>query len=356
MKIAVGMSGGIDSSVAAMLLKEQGHDVIGVTMAIWKGEATDIPEKRHACYGPDEKEDIKDAAAVCKFLGIPFHVLDCADEYEKIVLKYFRNEYLNGRTPNPCVKCNHTMKFGVLPYAVKESGIDFDIFATGHYVRKANDLSSARSLLLKGKDTKKDQSYFLYRLTQKQLKESLFPLGDMLKSDVKQLAKNANLPVADKSESQDFYCGDHKELLGVTDTEGDIVDINGKVLGKHNGTWNFTPGQRKGLGIAAHEPLYVIAVDANSNRVIVGPKSSMKLLSFTVRTPSWISIDKLTEKVECTVKIRYGITEYSARISPIDNGKVNVTLTAPEQIALPPGQSAVFYDGDIVIGGGIIDN
>lgn len=352
MKVAVGMSGGVDSSVAAWLLKEQGNEVVGLCMALWDGEADAAPTGKHACYGPDEAEDIQDAAAVCEALGIPFHVFDCAKEYKKTVLAYFKAEYAAGRTPNPCVKCNHLMKFGFLPAMARRSGLEFDRFATGHYARVRRDAD--RWSLLKGANPKKDQSYFLHRLSQEQLAQCLFPLGELAKEEVRRVAADLKLPTAAKRESQDFYCGDYADLLGLPPKDGSIVDKDGKELGTHQGVWNFTPGQRKGIGLAATEPLYVLGCDAHSNTVTVGKKADALSAAFTASNLNWIAFDHLRAQRRLTVKTRSSHPGAWALVEPLESGDVNVTCDDP-QLAVAPGQSAVFYDGDVVAGGGVIE-
>lgn len=353
MKILVGMSGGVDSSVAALLLKEQGHEVIGVTMSIWgKGNLLKAGSK-NACYGPDEKEDIEEARKVCEEIGIPFHVLDCVEKYEKIVLENFRKEYIMGRTPNPCIWCNSQIKFGALPLLAQESGIEFDKFATGHYAKVEQDLKTGRYLLKTAADVKKDQTYFLYRLSQEQLSKVLFPLGDLKKGEVKKIAEENHLHVFDKEESQDFYSGDYNELLQVEASEGDIVDKYGNVLGKHNGIWNYTFGQRKGLGIAARKPLYVIELNKEKNQVVVGYEEDTYDKALVANDLNWIAFDKLTSEVTLKAKIRSSQDAKTAIIRPYGENEVEVSFEESQK-AIAPGQSIVFYQDDVVLGGGII--
>jgi len=354
MRIAIGMSGGVDSSVAAALLKQQGHEVIGVCMALWDGEYVEGLTGKHSCYGPEEKDDIEDARKVCDFLGIPFHVFDCAAEYKAIVLEYFRQEYAAGRTPNPCVKCNQTMKFGFLPQQLHRAGLQYDAFATGHYAGVSFDPERNRYLLLRGKDRRKDQTYFIYRLSQEQLSRCRFPLTDYTKEEVRKLAEEFKLPTAYKEESQDFYCGDYQELLkGAGTGAGPIVDTSGKVLGRHDGIWKFTPGQRKGLGVCGPEPRYVIRIDAATNTVVVGSREETVCPSFTVEKLNWIPFKRPDAEFNAAVKVRSAQTEVPARIVPLENGLVRVEPQAPIS-AVAPGQSAVFYDDNLVLGGGII--
>ncbi len=354
MKIAVGMSGGVDSSVAALLLKEQGHDVTGLSMSIWDGDDSPLAGSRNACYGPDEKHDIEDAEKVCRMLGIPFHVIDCREMYKETVIRYFREEYLSARTPNPCVVCNHKIKFGTLMSTARSYGIEFDRFATGHYANVGFDTASGRYLLKKGNDTKKDQSYFLYRLDQVQLSEVLFPLGGMTKREVRKIAERAGLPVSCKEESQDFYGGDYRNLLDVNQREGDIVHLDGRLIGRHKGIWNYTPGQRKNLPASNNGPLYVVKLDACNNRVVVGTKNDTAVSRFLVRNINWIAPVGTAERFEAQVKTRYTQGEIQSVIDKID---LDTSMVRPcESVqSVSPGQSAVFYNGDIVIGGGIIE-
>ena len=354
MKVAVGMSGGVDSSVAALILKEEGHDVVGITMSIWGKGKSEIEVKKNACYGPDEKNDIAEAEEICRLIGIPFYVLDCSDQYEKTVLTYFRNEYAAARTPNPCIVCNQKIKFGVLPDAAKRTGIDFEKFATGHYANTVYDSSRNRFLLEKGRDSTKDQTYFLYRLSQEQLADVIFPLGGMTKSEVRAKAKEYGLPVHEKEESQDFYSGDYRDLLNVKEKAGDIVRSDGKVIGIHKGLWNYTPGQRRGIGIAAEEPLYVLSLDPASNRLVVGSKAEACYSSFIVKDINWVAVEKPVSRMDVTVKTRSFQKDAPAIIELTDAGNVKVTLEKAES-GISPGQSAVFYMDDTVLGGGTID-
>ena len=354
MKVAVGMSGGVDSSVAALLMVRAGHEVSGVLMKIWPGP--DAPGAvRSACYGPDEAEDIRAAGDVCARLGIPLRVFDCSANYEALVLRYFREGYLAGTTPNPCVRCNQLVKFGILPDAARGSGLAFDRFATGHYARVEHDAAHGRFLLKKAVDPRKDQSYFLYRLSQEQLATTLFPLGELTKSRVRTIAREEHLPVHDKKESQDFYDGDIGDILRQESLDGDIVDSAGQVLGKHLGVWNYTIGQRKGLGIAHPVPLYVVAIDADNNRLVVGPEEETYARSCVARDCAWVMVKKLAAPAEVQVKVRSGGRFVRAEISPLDGGRTRVVFAEPVS-SVAPGQSAVFYQEDIVLGGGIIES
>lgn len=349
--VIVGLSGGVDSSVAAFLLKQQGYNVIGVTMAIWDGQYKSTG--KHACYGSNEDDEIREAREIAEVLEIPYHVFDCSAEYKESVLEYFKSEYIAGRTPNPCIKCNQLIKFGLLPAMTLKAGIAFDYFATGHYARMEWSEERQRFVMLKGVDPKKDQTYFIYRLNQEQLSKAMLPLGGYNKTEIKEIARKAGIPGYDKDESQDFYSGDYKDLLEVAENPGNIVDSKGKVLGHHTGIWNYTIGQRKGLGIAFAEPLYVISLDKESNTVIVGTREESFNSSFIVTDLNWISIGSLEKPMECTAKIRSAQTEREALIEPLGAGEVKVTFFHPND-AITPGQSAVFYDGEFVLGGGVI--
>lgn len=354
-RVIVAMSGGVDSSVAASLLKEKGYQVVGVTMKIW-GDDIHVETKSgsHACYGPCEVEDIEDAKKVAERLNIPIYIFDLRKEYEVNVLDYFRQEYLSGRTPNPCVRCNEMVKFGALIKKTKDSGIEFDYFATGHYVRVEYDKKLSRYLLKRAKDSRKDQSYFLYALSQKQLGKCLFPLGELTKGEVRKKASNLELGIRDKPESQDFIAGDYSSLLDSPLKPGPILNKDGNILGEHKGIQSYTVGQRRGLGIAVGEPLYVIDIYKEKNAIVVGPKEALYKNELIASGLNWIAIEELKEPIKVTTKIRYLHKESEAKLTPLDNRRVYVRFKKPQR-AITPGQAVVFFDNDVVIGGGTIE-
>lgn len=352
MKIAVGMSGGVDSSVAALILKNEGHEVHGITMKIWDGPASES-EGVHACYGPGEASEIRRAAEVCEAIGIPHTVYDLSKEYRSTIVEYFRNEYKAGRTPNPCVECNMKMKFSLLP-SIAARDTDFEAYATGHYVRKVFDPESGRFFLKTAVDEMKDQSYFLYRLTRRELSMALFPLGTLTKAEVRKIAEEYSLPVKDDPESQDFYEGDYRELIGDCGREGDFVDTGGSVLGKHRGIASYTVGQRRGLGISGSDPLYVLRIDSGSNRIILGRKDEALTPSFLVNSVNRALTPSYMNSFSASVKIRSSHSAIPCTIAPVSESVVRVIPAKPVKFAAP-GQSAVFYNGDILIGGGIIE-
>jgi tRNA-specific 2-thiouridylase len=353
-KIAVGLSGGVDSSVAAALLQEQGHEVIGIIMEIFDGSVGIEESGKHACYGPGEKEDVESAAAVCHTLGIPFHVIDLKKEYKSHVLEYFRNEYLAGRTPNPCIVCNHKLKFGFLLEKAKKIGLDFKMFATGHYAQITK--SGERFLLKRALDLSKDQTYFLYALTQKQISQTIFPLGAYTKQQVRQIAGSLGLETSIRPESQDFIAGgDYSPLFNREEIEeGDIVDEKGNIIGKHRGIIHYTVGQRKGLGIASDSPLYVIRIDAPNNRVIVSDRKNLFSGGLIAKDLNLIAVKTLDMPHDVQVKIRINHNAADATLFPHERSNARLLFKEP-QMALTPGQSAVFYSGDTVLGGGVIE-
>ena len=354
MKVLVGLSGGVDSTVAALILKKQGYDVIGATMEIW-GKDGMVAQSGHkdACYGPDEKESIEDARELAKNLGIPYHVCNCVEQYESIVLENFKSEYVQGRTPNPCVWCNAYIKFGALPQMAKADGIEFDKFATGHYARVEE--KDGKFYLKRGVAPKKDQSYFLYRLKQDQLKNIILPLGGYTKDEIRQIAKDYGLEVAEKPDSQDFYGGDYNELLNLEEKIGNIVDTEGKVLGTHKGIWNYTIGQRKGVGVSSTEPLYVLELRKDSNEVVIGPADKTFKKSLVANNLSWVLGEPLTEEKRVSAKIRSTQQPVMATVRPIDDNSMEVVFDDMQK-SIAIGQSVVLYDGDIVLGGGVIDS
>ena len=350
--IAVGMSGGVDSSVAAALLKEQGNRVVGVTMKLWDGPASRTGG-RHGCYGPGEEEDIEDARQVAAKLGIPFYVIDLSAEYRSEVLDYFRSEYRLGRTPNPCSRCNRMVKFGTLVKKAHEHGITFDYFATGHYAKVERVESDGRYVLKKAKDPGKDQSYFLALLSQEQLACSLFPLGDRTKGEVRDLAVGFGLAVARKQDSQDFVDSEFK-ISADMQNPGPILDRRGHEIGRHSGIGHHTIGQRKGLGISSDRPLYVTEIDPARNAIIVGERSEVFGDILVARDLNWIAVDRLSTPKKVKARIRYRHEEAAALVQPLGETEVIVHFEEP-QMAITPGQTVVFYDQGTVLGGGIID-
>ena len=349
----VGLSGGVDSAVTALLLKQQGWDVLGLTMSIWDETMPRPATPNNACMGPED-EDIKTITNVAEHIGIPFKVISCVEEYKKIVLGNFKDEYSRGRTPNPCVWCNSLIKFGALPDAAARQGITFDKFATGHYAVIGFDAATNRWQLKKAKDEERDQTYFLYRLTQEQLAKTLFPLGGYTKAEIRQIAAQNNLPVAAKQDSQDFYCGDYNDILKFPPKPGNIVDKSGKIIGRHEGIWNFTIGKRKGLtGGGTHKPLYVVKIDAARNEITAGYKEDLYSKTMLVEDINWLSIPQPNGIIKAAVKIRRQAQEAAAIINPLPGNKARVDFEEP-QMSVTAGQSAVFYEGALVLGGGVI--
>lgn len=340
-KVMVALSGGVDSAVTAALLLEQGYEVIGVHMRLLSGA--------------EHESSDEDARQVANELGIEFHSLDCRGEFNRIIVQNFCDEYLNGRTPNPCILCNRHMKFGYLLQVADELGADF--LATGHYARI--DHSGNVPVLRRGSDRKKDQSYFLFTLTAEQLKRVMFPLENTTKEQVKEIAKRINLSARHKAESQDIcfipdndYVSFLRKQKITLPQGGNIIHVNGKVLGRHCGTYRYTIGQRKGLGIGWSEPLYVVSIDVTNNQVVVGEKQFLETTELFVDDVVWSQLSGQNElRVDC--RIRYRHNEALATLYTDDKNRVRVVFDQP-QIGVTPGQSAVFYQDDAVIGGGWI--
>jgi len=348
------MSGGVDSSVAAAILKERGYEIIGVTMKVWDGEALPGDETRHGCYGPGEEEDIEDARKVAQVLGIPLYTFDLRQEYKAQVLDYFCHEYLSGRTPNPCIRCNSRVKFDALLKKARDSGLEFDYFASGHYARVEYDESKHRYLLKKAKDMAKDQSYFLFSLSREYLGDFLFPLGSYTKGEVRKLARALGLGIDHKPESQNFITGGYSTLMEAVAKPGPILNKEGKILGEHRGIPFYTIGQRKGLGISYREPLYVTGIDQGKNAVTVGTKEEVYRDGLLASDLNWIAIEEFKRPIEVKARIRYLHKEAEAMVIPLEEDKVRVKFKEP-QMAITPGQAVVFYDDDTVVGGGTIE-
>jgi len=349
--VAVGLSGGVDSAVAALLLKERGYRLLGLFMKTWPGLPANGQTGFSGCYGPDE-EDLKAAEKVAKFLAIPFHVVDLIQPFREKVITYFVREYQGGRTPNPCVVCNRLIKFDLLLQTARVQGLHFEYFATGHYARVDYQPGSRRYLLKKGADPGKDQSYFLYLLTQRQLKKALFPLGDYRKELVRHLADEAGLPVSQREESQDFT-PDRKFLFSEKMQPGPVYSTGGRLLGYHQGIACYTVGQRQGLGIATGKPLYVIRIEAERNALIVGTADQCRKRQVRVCPVHYVSVDPLEKPKRVMAKLRSTQPPAPATLYPESKRRVRLIFDQA-QWAVTPGQSAVFYDGELLLGGGII--
>jgi tRNA-uridine 2-sulfurtransferase len=355
-KVIAAMSGGVDSSVAAALLVEQGYEVVGVTLNVWpRLPGEDVIERPNACCSLSAAED---ARHVAEKLGIPHYVLNFRDIFAQTVISDFVNEYRHGRTPNPCLRCNELVKFEALRRRVE--GLEADYVATGHYVRLEYNSARRRYLLRKAVDRNKDQSYFLYVLTQEQLAHALFPLAELTKDQTRAVARQLGLPVASKPESQEIcfvpdnnYGGFLEERVPGIATPGPIIDKEGRVLGEHRGIIFYTIGQRRGLGLAAPRPLYVIAIDPDRNAVVVGEESDLYVEALVAHEVNLVAVEALTEPLDVTAKIRYRAAEVGASLTPLPEGRLQVSFQRPQK-GVAPGQAVVFYDGDVVVGGGTI--
>ncbi|PKN80068.1 MAG: tRNA 2-thiouridine(34) synthase MnmA [Candidatus Cloacimonetes bacterium HGW-Cloacimonetes-1] len=355
--IAIGMSGGVDSTMAALILKEQGYNVIGLTMAIWDDTIPLTESSKSGCFGPGESEDIAAAVSACEKLSIEHHVISLKDEFRTNVLDYFCSTYTSGKTPNPCVMCNQRLKFGFLPQRAREMGLQFEKFATGHYVRVRYDESSRRWQLLRAIDHFKDQSYFLTFLSQAQLAQASFPMGEFLKEQTKALAIQYGFEeLATKQESQDFLETDDYSILFEKGTfaAGKIINIDGTEIGTHQGLIHYTIGQRKNLGIPGQtEPYYVLEINAKTNTIVVGPKQYLYTHDLEAHSMNWISIETPVADFTASAKIRLGSDPSPCTVRIIDQSAVSVHFDEP-QLSITPGQVVVIYNGDIVLGGGII--
>lgn len=353
-RIAVAMSGGVDSSLAAALLKKKGYEVIGVTFRMWPKEECGSSTGRACC----NLEAVTRARAVAGSLNIPYYVFDFSEEFKKRVIDYFCEQYLKGLTPNPCIICNEKIKFGLLHE--KAHSLDADLIATGHYARIDYNRKNGRYILKVGKGGEKDQTYFLFSLSQDQLSHTIFPLSDYTKDKTRLLAKKFKLMTFNTASSQDIcfiqdqdYAEYIKKKTGVEIKEGDIVDKTGKILGRHRGIPFYTIGQRRGLGIAYKEPLYVTGIDRKTNRIIVGIKKDVLRKSLIAHQLNWIAIENINKPMRLKAKIRYNHKAEIALVVPISPDMVRVDFDSAQE-APTPGQAVVFYDRDVVVGGGWI--
>ena len=363
--IAVAMSGGVDSSTVAAMLRAEGHRVIGLTMQLWNQRRlaghSGMPETiQGRCCSLD---DVYDARRVAETLGIPYYVVNQEDRFERDVVRPFVEEYLSGRTPIPCSLCNNHLKFDQLLVVAQQIGAD--ALATGHYARVEFDPHGGRWLLKRPADRSKDQTYFLFGLTQEQLSRTLFPLGEMTKPEVRDLARRQGLALAEKPDSQEICFvpgGDYKNFLdaylaeqgdALPDTAGELVTTDGNVIGEHGGIHHFTVGQRKGLGVATGSPLYVIQIKGDTRQIVVGNQADLYSKTMRVKKINLISVAELNEPMRVQVKIRHRHEPASAQLEVSGGDEMTITFDQPQR-AVTPGQAAVFYDGDIVVGGGWI--
>ena len=355
-KVLVAMSGGVDSSVAAAMLLHQGYEVIGATMKLWDSDPVPASDDERGCCSLSAVEDARRVSAI---LNIPHYVLNFRDMFEDKVISYFIDEYAKGRTPNPCIACNREIKFDGLMQ--KARALDADWIATGHYACIVFDGTDNSYSLLKGTDPKKDQSYVLYHLTQETLQHFLLPLGGMAKTQIRQLAHDWKLPIADKPDSQDIcFIPDNNYRRFLQDKRpsclnpGNFVSVTGEILGRHQGTPCYTIGQRKNLGIALGRPMFVVGFDMEKNLVILGDSHNLFATNLIAEDVSWINPVKMSDKFRASAKIRYSATESPAEIEQLSRSKLLVRFDEPQR-AITPGQSIVFYDGLKVLGGAVIE-
>lgn len=364
--VVVGMSGGVDSTLVTMMLLEKGCKVIGVTMSLWDGkipQGVDVENLKSSCYSPSETKNIEECKVFCAEHNIEYHVIDVKDAYQKKVLEYFKNEYRNGRTPNPCIQCNATVKFGALLEGVQKLGIEYDYFCTGHYAKIVRPMegifgSDKTPCMISGAtDVTKDQTYFLYRIPSEILEKVRFPLATTTKAEVFELAKKAELAAANREESQDFIGEEYFDMLfsDKPSVPGDIIDLDGKVLGRHRGIEHYTIGQRRGIGVAVSYPVYVQAIDPIKNVIVLAPNDALNASALIADNFVWPGNVEPQGEIEALVKVRLATRPVPAKINrcPEDSSLWKVTFETPQR-AIAPGQSVVLYKDGVIIGGGLI--